>query len=110
MKIYKYWTVEKQKILIDGVEQVINCYSGSNVSIEEAHLRAREKAEKYNERSLAKSTFLTGLPTLSFPSDRPLRTVLPLLSVPARFPTVSKRSITTRLARGHRPYNRQRLS
>jgi hypothetical protein len=50
MKIYKYWTVEKQKIHIDGVEQIINCYGGSNASIEEAYLRAREKAEKIQRK------------------------------------------------------------
>jgi len=46
MKIYKYWAVEKQKIMIDHAEQVINCYGGSNISVEEARSRAREKAEK----------------------------------------------------------------
>lgn len=50
MKIYKYWTVEKQKILIDGTEQVINCYGGSNNSVDEAQLRAREKAEKIKRK------------------------------------------------------------
>jgi hypothetical protein len=35
MKIYKYWTIEKQKILIDGAQQENTCYSGSNVSVEE---------------------------------------------------------------------------
>ena len=34
MKIYKYWTVEKQKILIDGAEQEVTCYGGSSVSVE----------------------------------------------------------------------------
>ncbi len=50
MKIYKYWATERQKILIDGVEQDITCYGGSNVSVEEAHLRAREKAEKVKRK------------------------------------------------------------
>ena len=50
MKLYKYWTVEKRKLLIDGVEQEINCYGGSNVSIEEAQQRAREKAEKIQRK------------------------------------------------------------
>jgi hypothetical protein len=45
MKIYKHWAVEKQKILIDGVEQLITCYGGSNTSIEDAHSRAKAKAE-----------------------------------------------------------------
>src|SRR5688572_32134232 len=50
MKIYKYWTVEKRKILIDNMEQVINCYGGSNISVDEARLRAREKAEKIQRK------------------------------------------------------------
>ena len=50
MKLYKYWTVEKRKILIDGMEQVINCYGGSNVSAEDALSRAREKAEKIQRK------------------------------------------------------------
>ena len=50
MKIYKYWTVEKRKILIDGTQQEINCYGGSNISIEDARLRAKEKAEKIQRK------------------------------------------------------------
>ena len=50
MKIYKYWTVEKRKITIDGAEQEINCYGGSNVSVEDALSRAREKAEKIQRK------------------------------------------------------------
>jgi hypothetical protein len=50
MKIYKHWVVEKQKILIDGHAQEITCYGGSNVSEEEARLRAREKAEKIQRK------------------------------------------------------------
>lgn len=38
--------IEKQTILIDGVEQAITCYSGSNASVEDAWRKAREKAEK----------------------------------------------------------------
>src|SRR6185369_17937518 len=52
MKIYKYWTVEKQKILIDGAEQEVTCYGGSNVSVEDARGKAREKAQK-NQRKIA---------------------------------------------------------
>jgi len=52
VKLYKYWTVTKQKILIDGAEQQIVCYGGSNVSMEDAQTRAREKAEKI-ERKIA---------------------------------------------------------
>jgi hypothetical protein len=50
MKIYKYWATERQKILIDGVEQDITCYGGSNVSVEDARLRAKEKAEKVKRK------------------------------------------------------------
>jgi len=50
MKIYRYWVTEKQKILIEGVEQEITCYGGSNSSTEEARSRAREKAEKIKRK------------------------------------------------------------
>jgi len=50
MKLYKYWTVEKRKILIDGMEQEINCYGGSNDSVEEAQQRAKEKSEKIQRK------------------------------------------------------------
>ena len=50
MKIYKYWTVEKQKILIDGNQQEITCYGGSNISVEDARIKAREKAEKIQRK------------------------------------------------------------
>jgi hypothetical protein len=50
MKIYKHWATEKQKILIDSVEQDITCYGGSNTSIEEARSRAKEKAEKIKRK------------------------------------------------------------
>jgi hypothetical protein len=50
MKIYKYWTIEKQNILIDGKEQEIVCYGGSNVSVEDARGKAREKAQKIQRK------------------------------------------------------------
>jgi hypothetical protein len=50
MKIYKYWVTEKQKLLIDGVEQDITCYGGSNISIEDARNKAKEKAEKVKRK------------------------------------------------------------
>jgi hypothetical protein len=50
MKLYKYWASEKQMILIDGVEQDITCYGGSNTSMEEARSRAKEKAEKVKRK------------------------------------------------------------
>jgi len=53
MKIYRYRVTEKQKILIDGVEH-ITCYGGSNISEEDARLRAKEKAEKVQRIVLGK--------------------------------------------------------
>lgn len=50
MKIYKHWVIEKQKILIDGVEQEITCYGGSNISIDDARVKAKEKAEKIERK------------------------------------------------------------
>jgi len=50
MKIYKYWVTEKQKILIEGMEQEITCYGGSNSSTGDARLNAREKAEKIQRK------------------------------------------------------------
>jgi hypothetical protein len=50
MKTFKYWTVEKQKILIDNRSQEITCYGGSNVSVEDARANAREKAEKIQRK------------------------------------------------------------
>jgi len=50
MKIYKHWVIEKQKILIDGTQQEIVCYGGSNISAEDARVKAREKAEKIQRK------------------------------------------------------------
>ncbi len=50
MKIYKYWTSEKQTILVDGAQQQVTCYGGSNVSIEDARRAAREKAQKIQRK------------------------------------------------------------
>jgi hypothetical protein len=50
MKIYKYWIAEKQKILIDGAEQEVTCYGGSNVSVEDARGKAKEKAQKIQRK------------------------------------------------------------
>src|SRR5690349_22946989 len=50
MKIYKYWATEKQKILIEAAEQQMTTYGGSNTSLEEARVRAREKAEKVKRK------------------------------------------------------------
>ena len=50
MKIYKYWTIEKQKILIDGQTQEVTCYGGSNISVEDARGKAKEKAQKIQRK------------------------------------------------------------
>ena len=50
MKIYKYWVTEKQTIVIDGIEQIVTCYGGSNSSAEEARQRAKEKADKVKRK------------------------------------------------------------
>lgn len=50
MKTYKFWTLEKQTILIDGQPQEVKCYGGSNVSVEDARRVAREKAEKVQRK------------------------------------------------------------
>lgn len=50
MKIYKHWVIEKQRIMIDGEQKEINCYGGSNLSVEDARLKARVKAEKIEKK------------------------------------------------------------
>ncbi|MBK9924900.1 MAG: hypothetical protein IPP66_06355 [Anaerolineales bacterium] len=50
MKIYKYWTIEKQAVLIDGNQQEVVCYGGSNISPEDARARAKEKAQKIQRK------------------------------------------------------------
>ena len=57
MKIYKFWTTEKQKIIIDGQPQEITCYGGSNISLEDARRVAQEKARKI-ERKIAGEKYL----------------------------------------------------
>lgn len=46
MKIFKHWTAEKQRVRIQGSETEITTYGGSNTSIDEAAIRAKEKMEK----------------------------------------------------------------
>jgi hypothetical protein len=50
MKIYRHWVIEKQKIIIDGNEQEITCYGGSNISAEDARVKAREKTKKIEKK------------------------------------------------------------
>lgn len=45
MKIFKYWVVKQVKAQVDGEEQEITCYGGSNVSEEDAVRQAMEKIE-----------------------------------------------------------------
>ena len=50
MKTFKFWTLEKQTILIEGRKEEIACYGGSNVSVEDARRAARKKAEKVQRK------------------------------------------------------------
>lgn len=50
MKLYKYWFTEKQKIIIDGNEQEITCYGGSNLSVDDAAIKANEKVERIKRK------------------------------------------------------------
>ncbi len=50
MKIFKYWTSERQKVMISGEEKEITCYGGSNVSLEDAAVKAKEKMEKLKRK------------------------------------------------------------
>ncbi len=45
MKLFKYWASEKQKVKVWGEEKEITCYGGSNVSLEDAAVKAKEKME-----------------------------------------------------------------
>jgi hypothetical protein len=45
MKIFKYWIAEKARIEVYGEIKDITTYGGSNLSLEEASLRAKEKVE-----------------------------------------------------------------
>lgn len=46
MKIFKHWIAEKRRVNIQGEDKEITTYGGSNVSIEEAAVRAKEKMDK----------------------------------------------------------------
>lgn len=46
MKIFKHWMAEKRRVNIQGENKEITTYGGSNSSIEEAALRAKEKMDK----------------------------------------------------------------
>lgn len=46
MKIYKYWSIERSSIEVQGEMKDLTTYGGSNVSLEEASIHARGKMEK----------------------------------------------------------------
>lgn len=50
MKIFKYWMSEKQKVMISGEAKDITCYGGSNISLEDAAVKAKEKMEKLKRK------------------------------------------------------------
>lgn len=50
MKIYKYWIIEKAIVKFDREEKEIKCYGGSNISIEDASVKAREKIERIQNK------------------------------------------------------------
>ncbi|MBI3169002.1 MAG: hypothetical protein HYZ22_11015 [Chloroflexi bacterium] len=45
MKIFKYWIAEKSRIEIQGELKDLTTYGGSNISLDEAALKARDKME-----------------------------------------------------------------
>lgn len=45
MKIFKYWIAEKSRIEIQGEMKDLTTYGGSNISLDDAALRARDKME-----------------------------------------------------------------
>ena len=59
MKLFKIWTSAKAKIVIGSEEKEITCYGGSNVSIEEAELRAKEKLERLQRKIKGDKQVLT---------------------------------------------------
>jgi hypothetical protein len=50
MKIFKHWMSEKVTIDIQGEAKQITCYGGSNISIEDAGIKAKEKTEKVKRK------------------------------------------------------------
>ncbi|MEY2817376.1 MAG: hypothetical protein RL275_839 [Chloroflexota bacterium] len=45
MKIFKYWIAEKTRINIQGEMKEITTYGGSNISLDDAGMKAREKTD-----------------------------------------------------------------
>ncbi len=50
MKFYRHWVKEADTIVVDGTSSEITCYGRSDVSLEAAHLNAREQAAKIREK------------------------------------------------------------
>ena len=50
MKLFNIWASEKGIIVIEGEKKEVTCYGGSNVSIEEARSRAKEKIERLQRK------------------------------------------------------------
>ena len=50
MKIYKYWTIEKSRVDIQGEMKDLTTYGGSNISLDDAALNARTKMEKVKRK------------------------------------------------------------
>lgn len=50
MKIYKFWTVQKQTIQIQGQAQEIQSYGGSNLSVDDAAQAALEKIKRIERK------------------------------------------------------------
>lgn len=50
MKIYKYWTVEKSRVDIQGEMKELTTYGGSNISLDDAAFNAKAKMEKVRRK------------------------------------------------------------
>ncbi len=50
MKIYKYWFIEKSRIEIQGEMKDLTTYGGSNISLEDAAIHAKDKMEKVKRK------------------------------------------------------------
>jgi hypothetical protein len=50
MKIYKYWFIEKSRIEIQGEMKDLTTYGGSNISLDDATVYAKDKMEKVKRK------------------------------------------------------------
>lgn len=50
MKFYKYWVKETATLQVNGEPQKSTCFGGSNISMEDARLNAKEKLQKVQAR------------------------------------------------------------